>query len=69
MKNTIVNLKPSRLWICLATALTLSACGGTGQDDGEVNDHVLDAKGLSIDGYLARATVFIDSNNNGTRDP
>ena len=69
MKNKMMNFKPSRLWLCLAAAITLSSCGGTGQDDGEVNSAQLDAQGLSIDGYLARATVFVDSNNNGTRDP
>ena len=56
----------------LATALLatgLSACGGVGQDEGEASDFSQTLRGVVIDGYLARATVFIDSNNNGTRDP
>ncbi len=46
----------------------LSACGGTGQDDGQVSAVQQQFGGRVIDGYLARTTVFLDSNNNGTRD-
>lgn len=46
----------------------LSACGGTGQDDGSVSSFEQDYSGVVIDGYLARATVFLDTNNNGTRN-
>ncbi len=53
--------------LCLALA-GLTGCGGTGQDQGspENIDHVM--SGVAIDGYLARATVFLDTNNNATRD-
>ena len=69
MKDLKVNFTPSKLWVCLATVLTLGACGGTGQDDGEKSATQIKGSGIAIDGYLARATVFIDSDNNGTRDP
>lgn len=52
---------------CVAAAV-LAGCGGTGQDDGQVSSSQQEFSGSVIDGYLARATVFIDSNNNGTRD-
>ena len=68
MKDLKLSFAPSKLWLCLATALTLGACGGTGQDEGEANTVQIKGSGVAIDGYLARATVFVDSNNNGTRD-
>lgn len=46
----------------------LTGCGGTGQDNGSPSQSSQVYSGLVIDGYLARSTVFIDSNNNGTRD-
>jgi|GEM_PF-680094 len=49
----------------------LSGCGGTGQDDGSSNltrENIV-FSGVALDGYLARARVYIDSNNNATRDP
>lgn len=55
------------LSVCLSAAL-LTACGGTGQDDGTPSSVSQEFSGAVLDGYLARATVFIDSNNNGTRD-
>jgi hypothetical protein len=55
--------------ICaLALAVALAGCGGTGQDDGSPSEFSQQFSGLVIDGYVSRATVFIDSNNNGTRD-
>jgi len=53
--------------ICLAAAI-VAGCGGTGQDDGRVSIDRQQFSGSAIDGYLARAMVFMDSNNNGTRD-
>lgn len=50
------------------TAAVLAGCGGTGQDDGRVSTVQQQFSGSAIDGYLARASVFVDSNNNGTRD-
>ena len=56
-------------WITVAlTALMMTACGGTGQDDGSPSASRQEFGGLVIDGYLARAKVFLDTNNNGTRD-
>ncbi len=52
----------------LALSSILFACGGTGQDDGSPSDFQQDYAGLVIDGYLARATVFLDTNNDGTRN-
>ncbi len=51
-------------------AATLSACGGTGQDVGDAveSSNQQTFSGRAIDGYLARSTVYLDSNNNGTRD-
>lgn len=61
--------KSSMAFIGLSSVLALlGGCGGTGQDDGSAAEFSQEFSGLVIDGYLARATVFIDSNNNGTRD-
>jgi hypothetical protein len=59
--------KPTALY--LAVALALAGCGGTGQDTGESQNHSQTIQGVAIDGYVARATVFLDYDNNGTRDP
>jgi hypothetical protein len=60
---------PKRTLLSLSlTAALLTACGGTGQDDGSPSTVEQEFSGAVLDGYLARATVFIDSNNNGTRD-
>ncbi|OED38153.1 hypothetical protein AB833_20965 [Chromatiales bacterium (ex Bugula neritina AB1)] len=53
---------------CSAAAV-ISGCGGTGQDDGQIAATQQSFSGAVIDGYLARSTVFVDANNNGTRDP
>ncbi|MEM7257596.1 MAG: hypothetical protein AAF404_09430 [Pseudomonadota bacterium] len=56
-------------WLSLAIAAVLvGGCGGTGQDDGSPSTTVQEFGGSVIDGYLARASVFLDTNNNGTRD-
>lgn len=56
--------------ILLASAIAALAagCGGTGQDEGFISQNREQLSGRVIDGYIARATVFIDANNNGTRD-
>ena len=57
-------------WASLSFCLSqLVACGGTEQDEGSVSSFQQEFRGLAIDGYLARSTVFLDTNNNGTRDP
>ncbi len=63
MKN--VFLKPC----VIASSALLVACGGTGQDDGSASDFSQSFDGVVIDGYLARTTVFLDTNNDGTRNP
>lgn len=52
----------------VALVVLFSACGGTGQDEGKPANTQKVLSGLAIDGYVARATVFVDTNNNGTRD-
>lgn len=52
------------------TSLLLTACGGTGQDQGSADNSVNQVfSGVAVDGHLARATVFLDTNNDGTRNP
>lgn len=58
-----------KLLACLFAALVLSNCGGTGQDNGKAAPESQVFSGLAIDGYLARSLVFIDYDNNKTRDP
>ena len=60
--------KSCALLATASTAILLVACGGTGQDKGSPADFEQTYSGVAIDPYLARATVFVDSNNNGTRD-
>lgn len=60
---------PSKLSAaCLASMLMLTGCGSDVQDQGVISQSNQVFSGRAIDGYIARATVFIDSNNNGTRD-
>lgn len=66
----IFNFKFSLLAISLAC---LTSCGGSGQDRGTaINTNTPNSdtsiKGLAIDGHLARAKVYVDSDNNGVRD-
>lgn len=69
MKNIIHTFSKTKLALSLSTILLLSACGGTDQDDGSVSIFKQIFSGLAIDGALARSTVYLDSNNNATRDP
>lgn len=69
MKNIKQTFSKTKLALSLSAALLLIACGGTDQDDGTASGFEQTFSGRAIDGYLARATVFIDGNNNGTRDP
>jgi hypothetical protein len=50
-----------------ASSTVLVGCGGSGQDEGEVATHQT-IGGRAVDGYLARAKVFQDTNNNGRLD-
>ncbi|MDM7860311.1 hypothetical protein QTP81_06860 [Alteromonas sp. ASW11-36] len=60
---------PSKLSsACVASMLMLAGCGSDVQDQGVISERNQVFTGRAIDGYIARATVFIDSNNNGTRD-
>ena len=55
--------------VIIAACSQLIACGGSGQDNGSISEFSQQYTGIAIDGYLARSTVYLDSNNNGTRDP
>lgn len=62
-----------KLSLLAASLAALTSCGGTDQDRGSAavntpatNDTSI--KGLAIDGHLARAKVYIDSDSNGVRD-
>lgn len=68
MKNINKTFSKKKLALSLSVIFFLSACGGTDQDEGKVSINQQTFSGQAIDGHLARATVFIDSNNNGTRD-
>lgn len=60
-------LKPMALSF---VALGLAACGGTGQDVGQVSSFSkVTYSGVAVDGHLARSTVYFDYDNNGTRSP
>lgn len=64
--------QPTSALKCLLGALTLclAACGGSGQDSGtSVEAETQVFRGIAIDGHVARALVFIDLDNNATRDP
>lgn len=60
---------PLKLLACAAIVLGVFSCGGTGQDNGRASNESQVVGGLVIDGYLARSLVFIDYDNNKTRDP
>lgn len=62
-------LTTKKRWLSVAVAgVIMAGCGGTGQDEGSPSLEIQEFGGSVIDGYLARATVFLDTNNNGTRD-
>ena len=54
--------------LCVASTLLLTACGSEDQDKGTVSDSEIVFGGRAIDGYLSRSTVFLDTNNDGTRN-
>lgn len=54
--------------VAATISVALWGCGGTGQDDGRSYNIQTPLSGRVIDGHVARATVFVDTNNNGTRD-
>lgn len=47
----------------------LSSCSGSDQDRGRVSSVETQISGLALDGGVARATVYFDTNNNARRDP
>ncbi len=51
-----------------AAVALIAACGGSGQDDGTATQFEQTLSGLVIDGYLARSTVYLDTNNDGRRN-
>lgn len=64
-----INDKTKKMTLAAAIASALTACGGTGQDEGRQSSSANQTfSGQAIDGYVARAQVFLDTNNNGTRD-
>ncbi|HEY6530616.1 MAG TPA: hypothetical protein VIZ65_18155, partial [Cellvibrionaceae bacterium] len=65
-----LNFKLNLLALSLAC---ITSCGGSNQDRGTAaintsGNTEINIKGLAIDGHLARAKVYIDSDNNGLRD-
>lgn len=64
---------PITLAACCGLLAGLTGCGGTGQDAPEKNVSAsatqVTFSGAAVDGHIARATVFLDTNNNATRDP
>jgi hypothetical protein len=71
--KTINAVMKKYLFPLIAAALItlgLSGCGGSGQDTQKPQtEEEQSLSGVAVDGYLARATVFLDTNNNATRDP
>lgn len=68
--TNLLAVKPEfKAFFCLALTGLLGSCGGTGQDAGATSNPNQSYSGVVVDGYLARSTVFLDTNNNGTRDP
>jgi hypothetical protein len=68
MKFTGLVFSCSKLLTISSLSIALISCGGIDQDTGEPSEVLQKYSGIVMDGYLARATVFIDTNNNGTRD-
>lgn len=69
MSSHQMRLVSKKALFCLTAAAVLHGCGGTGQDTGAPSSTPQPIQGLVIDGYLARALVFLDYDNNSTRDP
>ncbi|MFO1369330.1 MAG: hypothetical protein U1F46_10075 [Marinagarivorans sp.] len=78
MRTSLIQLpKPApqrfKLTVLAISLAALSSCGGGNQDRGTAVQTTTAPsqtalKGLAIDGHLARAKVYIDSDNNGVRD-
>ena len=62
-------MRRTLLSTAFASAFALTACSGGDQDQGQVTSTQKVFSGVAVDGHIARAKVFFDSNNNGTRDP
>lgn len=58
-----------KLSACVFLGSQLTACGGAEQDKGTVNSVSQVISGVALDGHIARSKVFLDLDNNGTRDP
>lgn len=67
MSRSKFPFQPSAFYLAVATAAF--GCGGTGQDTGVSKNFQQTLQGVAVDGYLARATVYLDYDNNSTRDP
>ncbi len=70
--NTIKKNRLTRLTHAIASAsliIAIGGCGSSGQDVGSALNVEQRFTGVAVDGHLARATVYLDGNNNGTRDP
>jgi hypothetical protein len=57
---------PYRL-VAIAACAILSACGGGGAGGGNSGSQVSNS-GVALDGYLYKATAYLDLNNNGNLD-
>ncbi|HRH79089.1 MAG TPA: hypothetical protein PK129_17215 [Cellvibrionaceae bacterium] len=78
MRTSVIQLpKPAplnfKLTVLAISLAALTSCGGGNQDRGTAAQTTTAPsqtalKGLAIDGHLARAKVYIDSDNNGVRD-
>lgn len=63
-KRKAFTIKP----LVASMAILLTACGGSEQDQGTVSQTQQVFRGQAVDGYIARATVYIDTNNDSTRN-
>lgn len=64
-KKRLIAVSP----MLLLSSLILTACGGEKQDEGTTATYSTTFNGVAVDGALARATVYLDGNDNSTRDP
>jgi hypothetical protein len=56
--------------ITCSALLHLSSCSSGGdQDRAQASQEHKPWNGVAIDGHIARAKIYVDSNNNGTQDP
>ncbi|MCG3863470.1 MULTISPECIES: hypothetical protein [unclassified Photobacterium] len=65
-------MKKTKVFLAIATALTLSACGGGGDDStpapAPADDPVTTKEYKAIDGYLVNADIYVDRNKNKIAD-